>query len=188
MIILGFRSEDGQPPEMFDNPLYGSMSSSRGSKDHLPPPDAHFSFPKTDLDADRQHPVPTPRLRSFTCSETKPKSSSATNTTSSGLQPQNITKKPVVPSRSEGGMTGPNRPPVPMKSRPGQPQELQPKPRDYRDSSELPSKLRQQTRQGQPKDGMITTVYSPHSFFVENSRSGVSKLIGQLTASCKGCV
>uniref|UniRef100_A0A673ML68 phosphatidylinositol-3,4,5-trisphosphate 5-phosphatase n=1 Tax=Sinocyclocheilus rhinocerous TaxID=307959 RepID=A0A673ML68_9TELE len=139
--------EDGQPPEMFDNPLYGSMSSSRGSKDHLPPPDAHFSFPKTDLDADRQHPVPTPRFRSFTCSETKPQSSSATNTTSSGLQPQNITKKPVVPSRSEGGMIGPNRPPVPMKSRPGQPQELQPKPRDYRDSSELPSKLRQQTRQ-----------------------------------------
>ncbi|KTG08023.1 hypothetical protein cypCar_00002879, partial [Cyprinus carpio] len=146
-------SEDGQPPEMFDNPLYGSMSSSRGSKDHLPPPDAHFSFPKTDLDADRQHPVPTPRFRSFTCSETKPQPSSATNTMSSGLQPQNITKKPVVPSRSEGGMTGPNRPPVPMKSRPGQPQEPQPKPRDYRDSSELPSKLRQQTRQGQPKDG-----------------------------------
>uniref|UniRef100_A0A8C2H0U6 phosphatidylinositol-3,4,5-trisphosphate 5-phosphatase n=1 Tax=Cyprinus carpio TaxID=7962 RepID=A0A8C2H0U6_CYPCA len=140
-------SEDGQPPEMFDNPLYGSMSSSRGSKDHLPPPDAHFSFPKTDLDADRQHPVPTPRFRSFTCSETKPQPSSATNTMSSGLQPQNITKKPVVPSRSEGGMTGPNRPPVPMKSRPGQPQEPQPKPRDYRDSSELPSKLRQQTRQ-----------------------------------------
>uniref|UniRef100_A0A8C2B7T8 phosphatidylinositol-3,4,5-trisphosphate 5-phosphatase n=1 Tax=Cyprinus carpio TaxID=7962 RepID=A0A8C2B7T8_CYPCA len=150
-------SEDGQPPEMFDNPLYGSMSSSRGSKDHLPPPDAHFSFPKTDLDADRQHPVPTPRFRSFTCSETKPQPSSATNTMSSGLQPQNITKKPVVPSRSEGGMTGPNRPPVPMKSRPGQPQEPQPKPRDYRDSSELPSKLRQQTRQGQPKDGMTTT-------------------------------
>uniref|UniRef100_A0A673MJC4 phosphatidylinositol-3,4,5-trisphosphate 5-phosphatase n=1 Tax=Sinocyclocheilus rhinocerous TaxID=307959 RepID=A0A673MJC4_9TELE len=187
VVIFGFRPEDGQPPEMFDNPLYGSMSSSRGSKDHLPPPDAHFSFPKTDLDADRQHPVPTPRFRSFTCSETKPQSSSATNTTSSGLQPQNITKKPVVPSRSEGGMIGPNRPPVPMKSRPGQPQELQPKPRDYRDSSELPSKLRQQTRQGQPKDGMITTVYSPHSFYVENSRSGVSKLICQLTASCKGC-
>uniref|UniRef100_A0A671SVQ6 phosphatidylinositol-3,4,5-trisphosphate 5-phosphatase n=1 Tax=Sinocyclocheilus anshuiensis TaxID=1608454 RepID=A0A671SVQ6_9TELE len=138
-----FRSEDGQTPEMFENPLYGSMSASRGSKDHLPPPDAHFAFSKTDLDADRQPPVPTPRIRSFTCSETKPQSSSATNTMSSGLQPQNITKKPVVPSRSEGGTTGPNRPPVPMKSRPGQPQELQPKPRDYRDSSELPSKLRE---------------------------------------------
>uniref|UniRef100_A0A672ML32 phosphatidylinositol-3,4,5-trisphosphate 5-phosphatase n=1 Tax=Sinocyclocheilus grahami TaxID=75366 RepID=A0A672ML32_SINGR len=146
-------SEDGQTPEMFENPLYGSMSASRGSKDHLPPPDAHFAFSKTDLDADRQPPVPTPRIRSFTCSETKPQSSSVTSTMSSGLQPQNITKKPVVPSRSEGGTTGPNRPPVPMKSRPGQPQELQPKPRDYRDSSELPSKLRLQTRSGQPKDG-----------------------------------
>uniref|UniRef100_A0A671SZU2 phosphatidylinositol-3,4,5-trisphosphate 5-phosphatase n=1 Tax=Sinocyclocheilus anshuiensis TaxID=1608454 RepID=A0A671SZU2_9TELE len=165
-------SEDGQTPEMFENPLYGSMSASRGSKDHLPPPDAHFAFSKTDLDADRQPPVPTPRIRSFTCSETKPQSSSATNTMSSGLQPQNITKKPVVPSRSEGGTTGPNRPPVPMKSRPGQPQELQPKPRDYRDSSELPSKLRLQTRSGQPKDGMITIVYSTHSFFVQNTRSG----------------
>ncbi len=163
---------------MFDNPLYGSMSSSRGSKGHHPPPDALFSFPKTDLDADRQHPVPTPRLRSFTCSETKPQSSSATNAMSSGLQPQNITKKPVVPSRSEGGTSGPNRPPVPMKSRAGQPQELQPKPRDYRDSSELPSKLRLQTRQGQPKDGMITTVYSPHSVFVENHQSIDSELQG----------
>lgn len=141
---------------MFDNPLYGSMSGSRGGKDHLSPPDPHFSFPKTDLDADRQAPVPTPRYRSFTCSETKPPSSSATNTMSSGLQSQIITKKPVVPSRSEGGMTGPNRPPIPVKSRPGQPQELQPKPRDYRDSSELPSKIRPQTRPGQPKDGMIT--------------------------------
>uniref|UniRef100_A0A672MGM8 phosphatidylinositol-3,4,5-trisphosphate 5-phosphatase n=1 Tax=Sinocyclocheilus grahami TaxID=75366 RepID=A0A672MGM8_SINGR len=164
--------KDGQTPEMFENPLYGSMSASRGSKDHLPPPDAHFAFSKTDLDADRQPPVPTPRIRSFTCSETKPQSSSVTSTMSSGLQPQNITKKPVVPSRSEGGTTGPNRPPVPMKSRPGQPQELQPKPRDYRDSSELPSKLRLQTRSGQPKDGMITIVYSTHSFFVQNTRSG----------------
>uniref|UniRef100_A0A8C2A5I6 phosphatidylinositol-3,4,5-trisphosphate 5-phosphatase n=1 Tax=Cyprinus carpio TaxID=7962 RepID=A0A8C2A5I6_CYPCA len=146
-------SEDGQTPEMFDNPLYGSMSASRGNKDHLPPPDAHFGFSKTDLDADRQPPVPTPRIRSFTCSETKPQSSSATNTMSSGLQSLNITKKPVVPSRSEGGTTGLNRPPVPMKSRPGQPQELQPKPRDYRESSELPSKFRLQTRPGQPKDG-----------------------------------
>uniref|UniRef100_A0A672MQA9 phosphatidylinositol-3,4,5-trisphosphate 5-phosphatase n=1 Tax=Sinocyclocheilus grahami TaxID=75366 RepID=A0A672MQA9_SINGR len=164
--------DPGSGKEMFENPLYGSMSASRGSKDHLPPPDAHFAFSKTDLDADRQPPVPTPRIRSFTCSETKPQSSSVTSTMSSGLQPQNITKKPVVPSRSEGGTTGPNRPPVPMKSRPGQPQELQPKPRDYRDSSELPSKLRLQTRSGQPKDGMITIVYSTHSFFVQNTRSG----------------
>ncbi|XP_051997179.1 phosphatidylinositol 3,4,5-trisphosphate 5-phosphatase 1 [Xyrauchen texanus] len=147
-------TEDGQPPEMFDNPLYGSVSGSRGAKDHLYPPDAHFAFPKTDLDADRQTPVPTPRIRSFTCSETKPQSSSFTNTTSSssGLQPQNITKKPVVPSRSEGGVIGPGRLLVPAKSRPGQPQEPQLKPRDYRDSSELPSKIRPPARPGQLKD------------------------------------
>ncbi|XP_051569133.1 phosphatidylinositol 3,4,5-trisphosphate 5-phosphatase 1-like [Myxocyprinus asiaticus] len=147
-------TEDGQPPEMIDNPLYGSVSGSRGAKDHLYPPDAHFAFPKTDLDADRQPPVPTPRIRSFTCSETKPQSSSVTNTTSSssGLQPQHITKKPVVPSRSEGGVIGPGRLLVPVKSRPSPPQEPQLKPRDYRDSSELPSKIRPPVRPGQLKD------------------------------------
>lgn len=144
---------DGQPPEMFDNPLYGSMSGSRGAKEHHPPPDALFAFPKpTDFDSDRQPPVPTPRLRSYTCSETKPQSSSSTNLNMSSLLPQSITKKPVVPSRSEGGMIGPNRPPVPMKSRSGQTQEPQTKPRDYRDSSELPSKIRPPTRAGQTKD------------------------------------
>ncbi|XP_051986427.1 phosphatidylinositol 3,4,5-trisphosphate 5-phosphatase 1-like isoform X2 [Xyrauchen texanus] len=145
------KTEDGRPPKMIENPLYGSMSGSRGVKDHLHPPD---SFPKTELDVDWQPPVPTPRIRSFTCSETKPQSPSTTNRTnsSSGLQPQNITKKPVVPSRSEGGMIGPNRPPVPVKSRTGQPQEPQLKPRDYRDSSELPSKIRPPARPDQPKD------------------------------------
>ncbi|XP_051562601.1 phosphatidylinositol 3,4,5-trisphosphate 5-phosphatase 1-like isoform X2 [Myxocyprinus asiaticus] len=144
-------TEDGRPPKMIDNPLYGSMSGSRGAKDHLHPPD---SFPKTDLDVDWQPPVPTPRIRSFTCSETKPQSPSTTNrnNSSSGLQPQNITKKPVVPSRSEGGMIGPGRPPVPVKSRSGQSQEPQLKPRDYRDSSELPSKIRPPARPDQPKD------------------------------------
>lgn len=139
---------------MFDNPLYGSMSGSRGNKDHLSPPDAHFAFPKTDLDADRQPPVPVPvpRIRSFTCSETK---QSSNTISSSGLQTQNINKKPVVPSRSEGGIAVSGRPPVPVKSRAGQSQEPPLKPRDYRDSSELPSKIRLPTRPGQTKDGMI---------------------------------
>ncbi|XP_056607110.1 phosphatidylinositol 3,4,5-trisphosphate 5-phosphatase 1 [Triplophysa dalaica] len=143
--------DDGQPPEMFDNPLYGSMSGSRGNKDQVSSSDAHFAFPKTDLDADRQPPVPVPRIRSFTCSETK--QSSTTNAiTSSGLQPQNINKKLVVPSRSEGGIAVSGRPPVPVKSRTGQPQEPPLKPRDYRDSSELPSKIRLPARPGQTKD------------------------------------
>lgn len=141
---------------MFDNPLYGSMTGSRGNKEHLSPSDAHFAFPKTDLDADRQPPVPVPRLRSFTCSETK-QSSTTKTISSSGLQPQNINKKPVVPSRSEGGIAVSGRPPVPVKSRTGQEPPL--KPRDYRDSSELPSKIRLPARPGQTKDGMTAICF-----------------------------
>ncbi|KAM6963111.1 phosphatidylinositol 3,4,5-trisphosphate 5-phosphatase 1 [Aplochiton taeniatus] len=151
--------EDGQPAEMFDNPLYGDMKrAARGTKDladgsqhreHLKPPDV-FAFVKpSETDSDRP-PVPTPRNRAYTCSETKPHHVAAPP--GATLQPQSFTKKPVVPSRSDGGaMQGGNRPPLPVKSRPGEPL-LQPsKPRDYRDSSELPSsKLRQTSRPVQP--------------------------------------
>lgn len=155
-------TEDGQPPEMFDNPLYGSRSGSRANKEHLTPPDALFAFPKTDLDADRQPvPVPVPRIRSFTCSETKQSSSTTNTVSSSGLHSQIINKKPVVPCRSEGGISVPGRPPVPMKSRSGQPQEPQIKPRDYRDSSELPSKIRPPARSGQTKDVHHETAQPP---------------------------
>uniref|UniRef100_A0A8C7YYT6 Inositol polyphosphate-5-phosphatase D n=1 Tax=Oryzias sinensis TaxID=183150 RepID=A0A8C7YYT6_9TELE len=56
-------------------------------------------------------PLPTPRNRSYTCSENKPQHPTPTN-----LLPT-LQKKPVVPSRSEGG-TAPSRPPLPAKSRP----------------------------------------------------------------------
>uniref|UniRef100_A0AAR2JZJ7 phosphatidylinositol-3,4,5-trisphosphate 5-phosphatase n=1 Tax=Pygocentrus nattereri TaxID=42514 RepID=A0AAR2JZJ7_PYGNA len=156
-------SEDGQPAEMFDNPLYGLMGKARcgkdqeiSRKDHLSPSEI-FAFPKPpDLDSDRIPPVPTPRNRSFTCSE-KPQNPSsvptATSSSSSSLQPQTFTKKPVVPSRSEGGMIMSGKPPLPMKNRPDPQPQLQPKPRDYRDSSELPCKLRPPTRP-LPKDGI----------------------------------
>uniref|UniRef100_A0A674A7X7 phosphatidylinositol-3,4,5-trisphosphate 5-phosphatase n=1 Tax=Salmo trutta TaxID=8032 RepID=A0A674A7X7_SALTR len=144
--------EGGKPAEMFDNPLYGSMGKAGGprgakdqpdpqrSKDQLTPPDPIFSFTKpSDQDPDRP-PVPTPRNRSYTCSETKPPPS--TTTASASLLPQTYTKNPVKPSRSEGGMVQTtNRPHLPMKSRPGQADATSTKPRDYRDSSELPSKL-----------------------------------------------
>uniref|UniRef100_A0A8C7HZA3 phosphatidylinositol-3,4,5-trisphosphate 5-phosphatase n=1 Tax=Oncorhynchus kisutch TaxID=8019 RepID=A0A8C7HZA3_ONCKI len=160
-VIVG---EDGKPAEMFDNPLYGSMGKSGGgakdspdpqsSKDHLTAPDPYFSFPKpSDQDPDRP-PVPTPRNRSYTCSETKPPSSGPTSFTS--LHPLAYTKNPVKPSRSEGGMVlMANKPPLPMKSRPGQAEATPTKPRDYRDSSELPSKLRPTSRpiQPLPKEG-----------------------------------
>uniref|UniRef100_A0A8B9KQ31 phosphatidylinositol-3,4,5-trisphosphate 5-phosphatase n=1 Tax=Astyanax mexicanus TaxID=7994 RepID=A0A8B9KQ31_ASTMX len=149
---------NGQPPEMFDNPLYGLMGKSQSSKDqenprkaHLTPPEI-FAFPKPpDTDNDRPPPVPTPRNRSYTCSDSKPSSPASTTTASissnNSLQPQSYSKKPVVPSRSDAGMMAAGKPPLPMKFRPGQPDsqpqpQPQPKPRDYRDTAELPSKIR----------------------------------------------
>uniref|UniRef100_UPI0037E90BDC phosphatidylinositol 3,4,5-trisphosphate 5-phosphatase 1 n=1 Tax=Semicossyphus pulcher TaxID=241346 RepID=UPI0037E90BDC len=155
---LGSRSPTGKSTgegekvsEMFDNPLYGSMKShSRAKdqdhqqKDQLIPPDPFFASSKqADGDNDRP-PVPTPRNRSFTCSETKPQPPAPIT-----LHPS-LYKKPVMPSRSDGGM-GLNRPPLPSKSRPGVPEPQTTKPRDYRDSSELPSKLRLPARPAQPQ-------------------------------------
>ncbi|KAK3557433.1 hypothetical protein QTP70_026637 [Hemibagrus guttatus] len=174
-------SEDGKPAEMFDNPLYGSMGTSRSGKDqemsrkeHLGVPEI-FAFPKgCESDSDRVPPVPTPRARSFTCSESKgqnPSSTSSSNTNSSSsnqssnnsLQPQSYSKKPVVPSRSDGGGMMSGKPPLPIKSRPGPIPESQSKPRDYRDSSELPGKMRPHARPCQPlpKDVHPETAPSP---------------------------
>ncbi|KAL1023384.1 hypothetical protein UPYG_G00040160 [Umbra pygmaea] len=142
--------EEGKPTEMFDNPLYGSMSKSGagrgggGAKEHLTPPDPIFSFSKSCEPESDRPPVPTPRNRSYTCSETKPQAPPPSSSASgaSSLHPQSYTKNPVKPSRSEGGMVLNNRPPLPFKSRPGQVETPPAKPRDYRDSTELPSKLR----------------------------------------------
>ncbi|XP_029285211.1 phosphatidylinositol 3,4,5-trisphosphate 5-phosphatase 1 [Cottoperca gobio] len=131
--------------EMFDNPLYGAMGKPRGKdqdhqqKDLFTPPDPNFTTSKpADGDPDRR-PLPTPRNRSYTCSETKPQPPTPITSHASAY------KKPVVPSRSEGGMAH-SRPPLPSKSRPGM---LEPQnPRDYRDSSELPSKQRPPARPG----------------------------------------
>uniref|UniRef100_A0A3P8UV30 phosphatidylinositol-3,4,5-trisphosphate 5-phosphatase n=1 Tax=Cynoglossus semilaevis TaxID=244447 RepID=A0A3P8UV30_CYNSE len=149
------RVEDESPSEMFDNPLYGAMGKTHGQvkdqdlqqRNHLLTPESMYGCkPPVEADGERP-PLPTPRNRSFTCSENKPQSP-AVNT----LHPSSH-KKPVVPSRSEGGIS-PSRPPLPAKSRPGDPQTL--KPRDYRDNSELPNKLRLPARPGQSqsqKDG-----------------------------------
>lgn len=145
-------SGEDEKSEMFDNPLYGSMGKSHGwgkdqnlpEKDHLTPPDPMFTSSKpADVEPDRP-PVPTPRNRSFTCSEGKPHPSTPGSSLSTAH------KKPVVPSRSEGGMIT-SRPPLPAKSRPGLPEPQITKPRDYRDSSELPSKHRPPARPGQPQ-------------------------------------
>ncbi|XP_077390371.1 phosphatidylinositol 3,4,5-trisphosphate 5-phosphatase 1 [Festucalex cinctus] len=124
--------------EMFDNPLYGSMRTSQSQckdqdatqKNQLLQPDPILGSKLADGDLERP-PVPTPRNRSFTCSESKP------------LLPAAVAqhKKPVVPSRSQGCVVN-SRPPLPIKARPGPPDAQAPKPRDYRESSELPGKHR----------------------------------------------
>ncbi|TWW57480.1 phosphatidylinositol 3,4,5-trisphosphate 5-phosphatase 1 [Takifugu flavidus] len=128
----------GDCDQMFDNPLYASIPKPHGrgkdqeQRDHRTPPDHMFGASKSsDREPDRP-PMPTPRNRSFTCSENR-------------LQPPSSEmKKPVVPSRSEGGI-GHNRPPLPFKG----PQT--PKSRDYRENSEIPVKLRPPARPGQPQ-------------------------------------
>uniref|UniRef100_A0A8C9XYS9 phosphatidylinositol-3,4,5-trisphosphate 5-phosphatase n=1 Tax=Sander lucioperca TaxID=283035 RepID=A0A8C9XYS9_SANLU len=139
------RGEDEKGSEMFDNPLYGSRVKSWGKDpdhqqmDHLTSPDPIFTSSKpADGDSDRP-PLPTPRNRSFTLSETKPQPPAPISSHPSTY------KKPVVPSRSEGGMAL-NRPPVPSKSRLGMPE-----PQNPRDNSELPSKHRPPARPGQPQ-------------------------------------
>uniref|UniRef100_A0A1A8JFY7 phosphatidylinositol-3,4,5-trisphosphate 5-phosphatase n=5 Tax=Nothobranchius TaxID=28779 RepID=A0A1A8JFY7_NOTKU len=131
-------NEDEKLSDMLDNPLYGSRSKAHDQskdQDHL---QTDRLPPAPDGDADRR-PLPSPRNRSFTCSEVKPQPPPPMNL---HLPAQ---KKPVVPVRSEGGLTS-SRPPLPIKSRP-EPQAT--KPRDYRDSSELPSKHRLPARPNQ---------------------------------------
>ncbi|KAM9385055.1 phosphatidylinositol 3,4,5-trisphosphate 5-phosphatase 1 [Pholidichthys leucotaenia] len=147
----------GEDERMFDNPLYGSMGSKSHSrakdqdypqKDRLTLPEPQFVSSKG-ADGDPDYPpVPMPRNRSFTCSENKPQPATAVV----GLQHPSSIKKPVVPSRSEGGM-GQSRPPLPAKARPIVAEPQTPKPRDYRDSSELPIKLRLPVRPDVPKMG-----------------------------------
>ncbi|XP_036970931.1 phosphatidylinositol 3,4,5-trisphosphate 5-phosphatase 1 [Acanthopagrus latus] len=135
--------------EMFDNPLYGSMAKGHGRgkdqdhqpRDHLTPVDQNFSTFKTADGESERPPVPTPRNRSFTYSETKPQPPTPITSHPS------MQKKPVVPSHSEGGGSNMPRPPLPSKYR-AEPQVT--KPRDYRDSSELPIKQRLPGRPGQP--------------------------------------
>ncbi|XP_068175791.1 phosphatidylinositol 3,4,5-trisphosphate 5-phosphatase 1 isoform X2 [Antennarius striatus] len=130
--------------EMFDNPLYGSMEKITGQgkdqdhqqRDHLSSPEPIIKA--TEVESDRP-PVPIPRNRSCTLSDTKPQAPISTTTRPS------VHKKPVVPSRLEG-VVPVGRPPLPSKSWLGIPDPQTPKPRDYRDSSELPTKHRQTAR------------------------------------------
>ncbi|MED6279044.1 hypothetical protein CHARACLAT_030488, partial [Characodon lateralis] len=133
-------SEDEKLSEMLDNPLYGSMAKSHSQAKDQGHQQLDHLTPSPDGDSDRP-PLPMPRNRSFTSSENRSHTS-----TSISLHPPGH-KKPVVPSRSEGGGAQ-NRPPLPTKLRP-EPQT--PKPRDYRDTSEFPGKQRLPTRPVHPE-------------------------------------
>ena len=131
----------GDGTEMFDNPLYAAMAIQQEPPrwdPPTPPPDGPGA-PPPDGELERPpRPTPTPRNRSFTCSEGKPPPLPA--------RPAPSSKRPVVPPRSEGGvvLTAP-RPPLPVK-RAGllEPQPLLKPPREHartpaRPSQSLPS-------------------------------------------------
>lgn len=133
--------EDGKRSEMFDNPLYGSMSggaphsrSKDQQKDLLSPPDPFLCVKTVDTDPDRP-PVPTPRNRSYTYSETNPQTTAPITTPAKP-------KKPVVPSRSDSNTVTVNKPRVPVKARPEPPPPQQlPRTVDYRHvAAKLPGK------------------------------------------------
>uniref|UniRef100_A0A3B5L6H2 Inositol polyphosphate-5-phosphatase D n=1 Tax=Xiphophorus couchianus TaxID=32473 RepID=A0A3B5L6H2_9TELE len=104
--FLSARNEDEKLSEMLDNPLYGSMAKSQAKDQGHPQPDR--LTPTIDGDPNRP-PLLVPRNRSFTSSENRSQPQ-----TPVGLHPPGQ-KKPVIPSRSDGGMA-PHRPPLPTKS------------------------------------------------------------------------
>ncbi|KAM9248300.1 phosphatidylinositol 3,4,5-trisphosphate 5-phosphatase 1 [Dugong dugon] len=161
-----------QKPEMFENPLYGSVSSfpklvprkeqespKMLRKEPPPCPDPGVSSP-TILLTKAQEPesskgtskqVPTPRLRSFTCSSSTAEGGAAAGGEKNHGKPKPAAssqtpvpvpaKRPVKPSRSEMSQPIPPaptqlRPPLPAKS-PAVLHLQHSKGRDYRDNTEL---------------------------------------------------
>ncbi|XP_066475539.1 phosphatidylinositol 3,4,5-trisphosphate 5-phosphatase 1 isoform X2 [Tiliqua scincoides] len=139
-------------PEMIDNPLYDFTKS----KDKVLPKKEqeffkhsrkeHPSFPFSkaqEVDSSKPNKqqssppflVPTPRFRSYTCSNQSEEKTQSKQKPCANLDPLlPITKKPVKLSRSE---VGHSRPPVPSKSQVVLDMQNI-KGRDYRESSELP--------------------------------------------------
>uniref|UniRef100_A0A8D0HC96 phosphatidylinositol-3,4,5-trisphosphate 5-phosphatase n=1 Tax=Sphenodon punctatus TaxID=8508 RepID=A0A8D0HC96_SPHPU len=163
-------------PEMFDNPLYGLMSSkgkmmSKKDQDYTKPlrkecpaiTDQSSLFAKSqDTDSNKSSSkqtsppflVPVPRIRSYTCSgqseekilSEKIQGKQKPSATLDSLAPL---KKPVKPSRSEVGQSSQgqlSKPPLPSKSRAVL--ELQNvKGRDYRENSEFPHQGKHRTEE-----------------------------------------
>ncbi|XP_061861671.1 phosphatidylinositol 3,4,5-trisphosphate 5-phosphatase 1 [Colius striatus] len=171
------QEEGQQKPEMFDNPLYGSMGS-KGKvaskkeqdypkalrKEQLPLPNlsCHLIKPQepdcSKTSGKQPSPpflVPTQRFRSYTCSGQSEEKNGGEKTqskpkTSAPSENSAPLKKPVKPSRSEANPTvqgQQNKPPLPSKSRAVLDMQNS-KGRDYRDSSELPHAGKHRTDEG----------------------------------------
>uniref|UniRef100_A0A8C8AJ78 phosphatidylinositol-3,4,5-trisphosphate 5-phosphatase n=1 Tax=Otus sunia TaxID=257818 RepID=A0A8C8AJ78_9STRI len=171
------QEEGQQKPEMFENPLYGSMSSkgkvtSKKEQDYpkalrkeqppLPDQSCHLTKsqePECSKTSGKQPSppflVPTQRFRSYTCSGQSEEKNAGEKTQGKLKMPTPLEnsaplKKLVKPSRSEvsPSMQGQqNKPPLPSKSRAVLDMQNS-KGRDYRDSSELPHSGKHRTEEG----------------------------------------
>lgn len=164
--------EGQQKPEMFENPLYGSMGS-KGKvaskkeqdypkalrKEQPPLPEQGFHLtksqePESSKTSGKQPSppflVPTQRFRSYTCSSQSEEKNTGEKTQGKPKMTTPLEKKPVKPSRSEvsPSIQGQlNKPPLPSKSRAVLDMQNS-KGRDYRDSSELPHSGKHRTEEG----------------------------------------
>ncbi|KAK2514417.1 Inpp5d [Columba guinea] len=171
------QEEGQQKPEMFDNPLYGSMGSKAKvapkkeqdyakavRKEQLPLPDQSFHLaksqePESSKSTSKQPAppflVPTQRFRSYTCSGQSEEKNTGEKTQGKSKMTVSLEnsvplKKMVKPSRSEvnPSLQGQqNKPPLPSKSRAVLDMQNS-KGRDYRDSSELPHSEKHRTEEG----------------------------------------
>uniref|UniRef100_A0A674I2H5 phosphatidylinositol-3,4,5-trisphosphate 5-phosphatase n=1 Tax=Terrapene triunguis TaxID=2587831 RepID=A0A674I2H5_9SAUR len=171
------QEEIQQKPEMFDNPLYGAMSSkgkvvSKKEQDYTPvlrkehqviPNHGALLTKPQDADSSKssnKQPsppflIPTPRFRSYTCSsqseeKTISEKAQGKQKPTASLENPAPLKKPVKPSRSEVGPSSQgqfSKPPLPTKSRAVLDMQTT-KGRDYRESSDLPHQGKHRTEEG----------------------------------------
>ncbi|KFQ07458.1 Phosphatidylinositol 3,4,5-trisphosphate 5-phosphatase 1, partial [Leptosomus discolor] len=169
------QEEGQQKPEMFENPLYGSMGSKgkvaskketdypkalRKEQPPLPDQSCHLTKsqdPESSKTSGKQPSppflVPTQRFRSYTCSGQSEEKNRGEKTQSkpkmTSLENSAPLKKIVKPSRSEVSPSIPgqqNKPPLPSKSRAVLDMQNS-KGRDYRDSLELPHSGKHRTEE-----------------------------------------
>ncbi|KFQ51100.1 Phosphatidylinositol 3,4,5-trisphosphate 5-phosphatase 1, partial [Nestor notabilis] len=171
------QEEGQQKPEMFENPLYGSMGckgkvapkkeqdyAKASRKEQLPLPDqsCHLTKsqePESSKTCGKQPSppflVPTQRFRSYTCSGQSEEKNTGEKTQgkpkiTAPLENSAPLKKLVKPLRSEVSPSTQgqqNKPPLPSKSRAVLDMQNS-KGRDYRDSSELPHSGKHRTEEG----------------------------------------